>query len=122
MKSRLKHLFTASWMVLTLTQIFMHADPLEAAIPVEYTPNYKISSQRNDIQDLLVKIQANKQVGSSIDTLIFTKLYENFSYVFDYFPKKPEFKTVYEQCLITTQTLSRGFDYNNFSLFNNNCF
>lgn len=42
--------------------------------------------------------------------------------MFDYFPKKPEFKTVYEQCLITSQNLSRGFDFNNFSLFSNNCF
>lgn len=122
MKSWFKHFLTVAWIGVTLTQIFINPQTLEAAIPVDYRPNYKISAQRNEIQDLLVKIQASKQVGSNIDSLIFSKLYQDFLYVFDYFPNKPEFKTVYEQCLITSQNLSRGFDYNNFSLFTNNCF
>lgn len=89
---------------------------------MEYRPNFKISSEWNETLDLFVKIQASKQVGSNIETSLFQKLYKNFNYVFEYFPKKPEFKTVYEQCLITSQSLSRSFDYNNFSLFSNNCF
>lgn len=122
MKKRFKHLLAAAWIMLTLLQAFKPDGFVDAAIPVEYRPNYKIEAQRNEVQDLLVKIQAAKQVGSNIDTSLFTKLYNDFDFVFDYFPKKPEFKTVYEQCLITAQTLSRGFDYNNFSLFSNNCF
>lgn len=105
-----------------VAQAFTPANVVEAAIPTDYRPNYKISTQWNEIQDLLVKIQAAKQVGSNIDIAIFSKLAKHFAYVFNYFPKKPEFKTVYEQCAITAQTLSRGFDYNNFSLFSNNCF
>ncbi len=105
--------------------LFIAGAPLksiEAAVPTDYKPNYKIDAPWNEIQDLLVKIQAAKQVGSNIDGALFSTLYNDFKLVFDYFPKKPEFKTVYEQCLITAQTLSRGFDYNNFSLFSNNCF
>ena len=60
MKSWFKHLILTTWVIATLTQAFQHADPAQAAIPVEYRPNYKIESQRNEIQDLLVKIQAAK--------------------------------------------------------------
>lgn len=122
MKSWFKHLLLTGWVVATLLQAFQPVDFVEAAIPVEYRPNYKIEAQRNEVQDLLVKIQAAKQLGANIDTSLFTKLATDFDFVFDYFPKKPEFKTVYEQCIITSQTLSHGFDYNNFSLFSNNCF
>jgi|GEM_PF-244269 len=122
MKSWFKHIIIAGRIVLTLAQAFQPHQFVEAAVPAEYRPNYKIGAQRNNVQDLLVKIQAAKQVGSTMDISLFGKLHDNMKYVFDYFPKKPEFKTVYEQCLITTLTLSKGFDYNNFSLFSNNCF
>ena len=122
MKIWLKYLVVSVWMLLALTQAFHPSAETSAAIPVEYRPNYKIERQWSEILDILVKIQAAKQVGGNIDATLFTKLYDDFEVVFDYFPKKPEFKTVYEQCMITTQTLSNGFDYNNFSLFSNNCY
>lgn len=121
MKLLAKRLFVFSRIALVLMQAF---GPLEvdAAVPAEYKPNFTIEKDRTEIQDLLVKIQASKQVGASIPASNFGTLYNDFKRVFDYFPNKPEFKTVYEQCLITSQILSNGFDYNNFSLFSNNCF
>ena len=121
MKSQFKRLFLFSRIALVVLQNFAPLK-VDAAVPSDYRPNFVIEKDRSEIQDLLVKIQASKQVGASIPSATFGKLYTDFTRVFNYFPTKPEFKTVYEQCLITTQTLSHGFDYNNFSLFSNNCF
>ena len=62
MKSLVKKLIAAGRISVVLLQAFQPVSFVEAAIPVEYRPNYKIASQRNNIQDLLVKIQAAKQV------------------------------------------------------------
>ncbi|MBP6910712.1 hypothetical protein KBC03_03865 [Patescibacteria group bacterium] len=56
---------------MVFAQAFSPASVVEAAIPTDYRPNYKISTQWNEILDLLVKIQAAKQVGSNIDSAIF---------------------------------------------------
>jgi len=100
----------------------MFSSFVKADLPTDYIANYEISENREKILETFVKIDAMTKVGSNIPAVTFKELNANFKAVFIHFPKDYEFKVVYEQCLITTQSLGNGYNYAKLNVFLENCY
>lgn len=93
-----------------------------SSVPKEYIANYKISSDREKIQQLLVEIESANKIWSEIPASKFGDLNTSFSNIFQYFPQDYDFKIVYQQCLSLSQELSFGYTYNKLVSFMDNCY
>ncbi|MCF7834746.1 PKD domain-containing protein [Candidatus Gracilibacteria bacterium] len=93
-----------------------------SSVPKEYIANYKISSDREKIQQLLVEIESANKIGAEIPASKFGDLNSSFNSIFQYFPQDYDFKVVYQQCLTLSQDLSFGYTYNKLVSFMDNCY
>ena len=100
MKTRLKRISIVACISLIVAQTFHITTPVSAQIPAEYKPNYKFAAERAKILDTKTSIDAKKQNGQAIDTVFFATLLKNFNVVFNYLPKTPDYKIVYESCRV----------------------
>lgn len=91
-------------------------------LSAEYYPNYKINDQWENVLQDLIKVKAYKQTWNDVPEELFSNLNSNFKQIFNYFPQNPEYKVVYDQCLITTNVLRKDYDYDDFLTFNDRCF
>jgi PKD repeat protein len=103
--------------VLTLTNF-----SVQWAVPNAYIANQKTSQTRSDILWIFVQIKAYKKTNNAISPSLFKQLSDDFESIFPYLPQKPEFKIVYEQCKITTASLSQVYQLANYIKFENQCF
>lgn len=92
------------------------------AISQEYYPNYKIDKPWNEIIQLLTKIEAYNGAWKTPPANIFSTLNKDFKTVFNYFPSDPNYKIVYEQCLLTTESLVGWVNYDKYLIFRDRCF
>ncbi len=58
MKTWFKKIFAALWIVIVLMQAFQNVSLVDAAVPVDYKPNYKIEAQLNDYLSIMEKVKA----------------------------------------------------------------
>lgn len=93
-----------------------------AQIPDEYNANYKIKTNRDKIQSLLVQIEASKKVGNDVAPSVFQNLNSSFSQVFPFFPQQNTYKIVYEQCNQLSKALSTQYEFGKFTSFIDGCF
>jgi len=95
---------------------------VKADVPSEYIANYQISDSWEKILELFVKIDAMIQVWTEIPSQTFKELNWHFTKVFGYFPTDYAFKVIYEQCLLTTQSLWNGYSHTKLSVFMESCY
>jgi PKD repeat protein len=109
-------------LLLTIVSLFFINSVFAIWIPDEYYSNYKISSNWEWIMSILVKIKAADETKTDMQPSLFSQLNKRFKQVFQYLPWDPNYKIVYEQCLLTTNILSTKYDYIKYLTFKSKCF
>ncbi|NOZ44935.1 MAG: hypothetical protein GXP45_07500 [bacterium] len=61
-------------------------------------------------------------MGEDIPEKTFADLHQRFQKVLPHFPKDFEFQVTYEQCLLTTENLSKNYSYARLSAFQEKCY
>lgn len=88
----------------------------------EYIANYKISADREKVQQLFVEIESASKIGSPIPASKFGELNTSFNSIFKYFPQDYNFKVTYQDCLSLSKDLSLGYTYNKLISFMDTCY
>jgi len=99
------------------TQVFA-----EDYVPETYHANYHIKTEREELLNLIIDIEASQKVGAEFTTDQFAKLNSIFSKVFTYFPSSPENRLIYKQCDLTTKALMKEITRNDYAIFKDRCF
>lgn len=84
-------------------------------VPNYYYANYRFINSWNDIWDVFNIINARNDLGMSVDTSYFSRLYSDFRNSFDYLTQ--DFKTIYQKCLALASQLSSEVTYMNLQAF-----
>ena len=92
------------------------------ALSSDYYPNYQIQTSWDSIIDNMSNIKAYKNTWENIPSSMFSQLNSDFQKVFPYFPQKPDYKIIYKQCLLTTQSLASKYTYDRYLDFEDRCF
>lgn len=93
-----------------------------ASLSKDYIANYKISLDREKLQQLFVEIESANKIWSEIPVTKFSALNSSFSNVFKYFPQDYNFKVTYQDCLSLSKDLSLGYSYNKLTAFMDTCY
>lgn len=91
-------------------------------IPNEYIANYKINTDRQNLQWIFIEIESATKVGSEIPTSKFVDLNTSFKNIFEYFPQDYDFKLTYQACLTLSSELGSGYTYNRLTAFMDSCY
>jgi len=92
------------------------------ALPPQYYPNYGINKYWNDLQDIFAKLKASENSSENPSPNLFYQLNRDLKNLIKYFPKTPNYKVVYDTCLMQTEKLSKYFDASLYMDFKANCF
>ncbi|MBS8122536.1 PKD repeat [Candidatus Vampirococcus lugosii] len=93
-----------------------------ANLPSSYYPNYETAENIESITENFSKLEAYKSTNEDVPIEIFSTLSKDFDEVFPYFPQTPNNRVVFEQCKITTNSLTSGYSYDKFLTFRTRCF
>lgn len=91
-------------------------------VPSSYYPNYQIQSQWGAILDSFVELEAKRKIGEDPSSSTFSEINNNLRAVIPSLPSESEYKIIYEQCLLLSSSVARGYTYDKFINFMENCF
>lgn len=104
-----------------LFQTFPSIPRAYAQVSAEYKPNYKFAAERDKIEETNRTINAKQKNGQTVEVYHFRDLLKNYNTLFQYLPQKSEYKSVYEDCRILTESLAKQYDPNEYTQYYNNC-
>jgi hypothetical protein len=72
--------------------------------------------------DIFTNLKAAENSAEHPSTQLFSQFYYTLKNLIKYFPQNPNYKVVYNTCLMQAQKLSKGFDAGLYMDFKANCF
>jgi hypothetical protein len=72
--------------------------------------------------NIFAKLKAYENSSENPKTTLFVKLNEDFKKLFPKFPQNPNYKIIYETCLLQTEKLAKSFDAGLYLDFKAQCF